>query len=49
MQVAVDGVGQPSFQTAQGFFVTLPGRAFALVIGLFDLGGQPEVGTVRRA
>ena len=50
LQVAVDGVGQPSFQTAQGFFVTLPSRAFALVIGssggvAADLGDRHDVQT----
>jgi hypothetical protein len=48
MQVAVDGVGQPSFQAAQGFFVALPGGAFALVVGptggvAADLGDRHDV------
>ena len=32
-QLAVDDVGQPSFQAAQGFFVALPAGSFALVVG----------------
>ena len=50
LQVAVDGVRQPSFQTAQGFLMALPRRAFALVIGLSggvaaDLGDRHDVQT----
>lgn len=33
-ELSVDHIGQSAFQAAHGFFVTLPGGAFTLVIGV---------------
>lgn len=42
-QLSVDGVGQASFQTAHGFFMSFAGGAFALVVGA-AFGVVPDLG-----